>query len=83
MNVEKDTIIMTQTINCAVECTQGCKLGDQCPSAEARAQASQFIETKSLDQILALAEESVRRKSQERSSSAGPQWVFPEDGIQP
>jgi hypothetical protein len=71
---------MTTTINCAVECTQGCKLGDQCPNVAARDEARQFIENTSLDQMLAMAEESVRRKAQERSS-APPQWVFPEDGI--
>ncbi len=73
---------MMTTINCAVECTQGCRLGEDCPSRELREGVSRFIESRSLDEILAMAEEAVRRKALERSSQTT-QWVFPEDGIQP
>lgn len=67
-------------INCAEACVNGCVLGDQCPNLEYRAQASQFIASTSLDDMLAIAEEAVRKKTLERASEA-PQWVFPEDGI--
>ncbi|MBF2087899.1 MAG: hypothetical protein EA367_11105 [Leptolyngbya sp. DLM2.Bin15] len=67
-------------INCAEACVNGCVLGDQCPNLEYRAQASQFIASTSLDDMLAIAEEAVRKKTLERVSEA-PQWVFPEDGI--
>jgi hypothetical protein len=73
---------MSQTIDCAVECVNGCKLGDDCPSKVHTANASKFIEETSLDKMLEMAEEAVRRKAMERSYQA-PQWVFPEDGIQP
>lgn len=69
-------------INCAVDCKDGCVLGDQCPHKEAQQDASKFIENTSLDDMLELAAEAVRRKQQERASE-GPKWVFPEDGINP
>ncbi len=69
-------------VNCAVECVNGCKLGADCPHKAEQAAAAQFIESTSLDAILAMAEESVRRKAIERQQ-APTQWVFPEDGIQP
>lgn len=63
-------------INCAEACVNGCVLGDQCPNLEYKAQASQFIEETSLDDMLAIAEEAVRKKMMQ-----APQWVFPEGGI--
>lgn len=70
---------MTPTeINCAEACKNGCILGDQCPNQEYRSQASQFIATTSLDKMLEMAEEALRRKAMEP-----PKWVFPEDGIGP
>jgi hypothetical protein len=69
-------------INCAVDCQDGCVLGDKCPHKESQQQASEFIESTSLDDMLEMAAEAVRRKQQERASE-GPKWVFPEDGIQP
>jgi hypothetical protein len=67
-------------INCAVECVNGCKLGDKCPHKEHQAEASKFIEATSLDTILAMAEAAMRKKA---SGDTAPQWVYPEDGIQP
>jgi hypothetical protein len=49
-------------VNCAETCTNGCVLGDQCPHLEYRQAASQFINDTSIDKILAIAEESVRKK---------------------
>lgn len=69
-------------INCAVDCKDGCVLGDQCPHKEEAKKTSEFIETTSLDDMIAMAEEAVRRKQEERKSE-GPKWVFPEDGIKP
>ena len=68
-------------INCAVDCKDGCVLGDDCPHKGSQQQASEFIESTSLDDMLEMAAEAVRRKQQERASE-GPKWVFPEDGIQ-
>ncbi len=69
-------------INCAVECIDGCVLGEQCPHKGAQQKTSQFIAHTSLDDMLEMAAEAVRRKQAERTS-AGPKWVFPEDGIKP
>lgn len=68
-------------INCAVDCKNGCVLGDDCPHKDSQQQASRFIEDTSLDTMLEMAAEAVRRKQQERATE-GPKWVFPEDGIQ-
>lgn len=61
-------------INCAEACQNGCVLGDRCPSKEFVSQASSFIQEKSLDDMLAIAEEAIRKKR-----SAPPQWVIPDD----
>ncbi len=69
-------------INCAVDCIDGCVLGDKCPHKDAQQETAQFIENTSLDDMLEMAAEAVRRKQSERASE-GPKWVFPEDGIKP
>lgn len=63
-------------IDCSKACVNGCVLGDKCPNLEYKAQASEFIENTSLDDMLSMAEEAARRKMMEP-----PKWVFPEDGI--
>lgn len=67
-----------ETINCAEACKNGCVLGDKCPNLEYKEQASKFIEDTPLDQMLAMADEAVRRKMMERASQP-PKWVMPED----
>lgn len=61
-------------INCAEACVNGCVLGEQCPNKEYREQASKFIQEKSLDEMLAIADEAFRKKM-----TAPPKWVYPED----
>jgi hypothetical protein len=61
-------------VNCAVECVDGCKLGDRCPNLEYQEQASKFIQETSLDQMLAIAEEALRKKLAEP-----PKWILPEE----
>lgn len=65
-------------IDCKTACVNGCVLGDECPNQEYRDQASKFIQETSLDDMLSIAEEAVRKKM-----TAAPKWVFPEDGIRP
>lgn len=65
---------MEVKINCAEACVNGCVLGDRCPNLEHRQAASKFIGETSLDQMLEIAEESVRKKM-----TQPPQWVFPEE----
>lgn len=67
-----------ETVNCAEMCTNGCVLGDKCPNREYTQQASKFIEETSLDQMLKMAEDAVRKKIVERASQP-PKWVIPED----
>lgn len=61
------------TVNCAVDCVNGCVLGDRCPNREYAAEASNFIQNTSLDQMLAIAEEAVMQKRM-----APPKWVIPD-----
>ena len=68
----------TETVNCAVDCADGCILGEKCPNLEYTEQASKFIEETSLDKMLAMADEAVRKKIMERASQP-PKWVLPED----
>ena len=65
-------------INCAVDCVNGCVLGDECPNREYTQQASKFIEETSLDQMLEMAEAAVRKKMMERAMEPR-KWVLPED----
>jgi hypothetical protein len=61
-------------INCAEACRNGCVLGDRCPNREYVSQATSFIQEKSLDDMLAIAEAALRKKRSEP-----PKWVIPED----
>ena len=54
---------MDRAVNCAVDCANGCILGDHCPHREHLAAATQFMQEKSMDQILAIAEERLRKKA--------------------
>ncbi|MCF4966639.1 MULTISPECIES: hypothetical protein [Nostocales] len=65
---------MEQKINCAQACINGCVLGDQCPNIEYREAASKFIAETSLDRMLQIAEERLKRKMTEP-----PKWVFPDE----
>jgi len=62
------------TVDCARDCVNGCVLGDKCPNTEYKAQASKFIQEKTLDQMLEIAEEALRKKRMQP-----PQWILPED----
>lgn len=64
---------MAETVNCAVDCVNGCILGDRCPNREYVASTSDFIQNTSLDQMLDIAEEALRKKRM-----APPQWVIPD-----
>ncbi len=61
-------------VNCAEACVKGCVLGEQCPNQEYRDQTAKFIQETSLDQMLAMSEEAIRKKR-----TAPPQWVYPEE----
>ncbi|MGH1394307.1 MAG: hypothetical protein ACRAVC_09750 [Trichormus sp.] len=65
---------MEQKINCAQACVNGCVLGEKCPNIEYREAASKFIAETSLDRMLEIAEERLKRKMTEP-----PKWVFPEE----
>lgn len=64
---------METTINCAEACVNGCVLGDKCPNLQYVAQASKFIEETSLDQMLEIADEALRKKM-----TAPPKWIIPD-----
>ncbi|MGK7933003.1 MAG: hypothetical protein AB4041_16450 [Microcystaceae cyanobacterium] len=63
-----------QTVNCAIDCINGCILGENCPNQEYAQKASRFINETSLDTMLERAEEARRKKLLEP-----PKWVIPDD----
>lgn len=65
-------------INCAEACVNGCILGGECPNLEYKQQATEFIKDTSLDDMLKMADEAVRKKMMERASQP-PKWVLPDD----
>jgi hypothetical protein len=65
--------MMENTVDCAVACVNGCVLGDKCPKREYAAATSSFIENTSLDKILEMAEEAVKKKRMEP-----PKWIIPD-----
>ncbi len=67
-----------QQVDCATACVNGCVLGDACPNREFAAEASQFIEKTSLDDMLAMAQEAVRKKQIECTSQPT-EWVIPDE----
>jgi hypothetical protein len=58
-----------KSINCAEACVNGCVLGEQCPHRAYAAAASKFIQQTSIDRMLEIAEESVRKKFVRASDS--------------
>jgi hypothetical protein len=66
--------MVTNTINCAEACINGCVLGDRCPNREHATKASQFIQATSLDKMIEIAEIARMKKINEP-----PKWVIPED----
>ncbi|MDQ2098629.1 MAG: hypothetical protein QQW96_13385 [Tychonema bourrellyi B0820] len=65
--------MVENTVDCVVACVNGCVLGDKCPKREYAAATSSFIENTSLDKILEMAEEAVKKKRMEP-----PKWVIPD-----
>lgn len=61
-------------VNCAVDCANGCILGDRCPHTEYQQEATKFIQDTSLDKMLEIAEIARRKKLTEP-----PKWVIPDD----
>lgn len=73
MAIDKEDILTENQVNCAVDCVNGCVLGDECPNREYAAEASKFINDTSLDRMLDIAEEALRQKRM-----APPKWVIPD-----
>lgn len=65
---------MEKQVNCAVDCVNGCILGDKCPNQEHAAEASKFIAETSLDKMLEMAEAARLKKLTQPT-----QWIIPDD----
>lgn len=66
------------SVNCAVECVNGCIKGDACPNEAYTQQASTFIENTSLDKMIEMADEAVRKKMIARATEPR-KWVIPDE----
>jgi hypothetical protein len=66
------------TVNCAVDCVNGCVLGDKCPNLDYATAASKFINDTPLDKMLEIAEEAVRKKMLAQMTQPT-QWILPDD----
>lgn len=60
-----------EDINCAIACVEGCQRPDDCPSAEARLRVEALLQSRSLDDLVALATQSLEARSQARFSRDG------------
>lgn len=65
--------MVENTVDCVVACVNGCVLGDKCPKREYAVATSSFIENTSLEKMLEMAEEAVKKKRMEP-----PKWVIPD-----
>jgi hypothetical protein len=63
-----------EQVNCEVDCTNGCVLGDRCPNKEYKNEASEFINSTSLDKMIEIAEIAKMKKRSEP-----PKWVIPDE----
>ena len=66
--------VMTNNVNCEIDCVDGCVLGEKCPNKEYQKEASKFINDTSLEKMHEIAEIARRRKLTEP-----PKWVIPDD----
>jgi diaminopimelate epimerase len=62
----------TSAIDCATACVNGCLRPEACPSAEARARVTALLEGRSLDDLVALAGESLEARTRGRLSRDAP-----------
>ncbi|MEB3263927.1 MAG: diaminopimelate epimerase [Synechococcus sp.] len=58
-------------INCAVVCVNGCVRPENCPSAEARARVAALLERSSLDDLVAIATNSLEDRTRARAGQDG------------
>ncbi|NCO75233.1 MAG: hypothetical protein GW795_03385 [Cyanobacteria bacterium] len=65
---------MTRTVNCQIECVNGCILGQECPNQKFAQETTKFIENTSLDKILEMAEIARFKKI-----TSPPKWIIPDD----
>jgi hypothetical protein len=65
---------MEKQVNCAVDCLNGCILGDRCPNQAHAAEASKFIAETSLDTMLEMAEAARMKKLTQPTK-----WIIPDD----
>lgn len=65
---------MEKKVNCALDCLNGCILGDKCPNQAHAATAAKFIAETSLEKILEMAETARLKKLTQPT-----QWIIPDD----
>jgi diaminopimelate epimerase len=58
-------------VNCAVECTNGCQQPDDCPNAALRARVDALLNSRSLDDLVTLASNSLEARTRQRLEREG------------
>lgn len=59
-------------VDCATACVQGCVCPEACPSAEARARVEALLQSSSLDDLVALATNSLESRTRARAERSSP-----------
>ena len=59
-------------VDCATACVQGCVRPEACPSAEARARVEALLQSSSLDDLVALATNSLESRTRARAERSSP-----------
>ncbi len=65
-------------VNCAEACVNGCVLGDKCPHREHLAATSKFLQEKSMDEILAIAQKGAEKRFVQRLQEQADQYFSEE-----
>jgi diaminopimelate epimerase len=60
------------SIDCSTACVNGCARPDACASAEARARVEALLQSSSLDDLVALATNSLESRTRARAERTGP-----------
>ncbi|MCT0219912.1 diaminopimelate epimerase [Synechococcus sp. CS-1329] len=76
---EPFAVVADDQFSCATACTEGCQRPDACPSAEARRRVEVLLESRSLDDLVSMAAQTLEARGQARlgRDADGPERPVP------